>query len=138
MTEAALTLSPIRTEKDYLCALKRAEAFFDMPEEPDPESEEGALFEALITLVEAYERKHHPVMPPDPIEAIKFRMEQKGMGPKDLQPMIGQMNRVYEILSHRRPLTLRMIRRLNKELGIPAEVLITVSAAEDERFALAA
>lgn len=119
-----LTLLPIRTEVDYRAALARAEAFFDAPEEPDPDSEEGAYFEALITLIEAWERKHYPIAPPDPIEAIKFRMDQAGLSIKDLEPMIGRSNRVYEVLARTRPLTLAMIRRLHKGLGIPAEVLI--------------
>lgn len=119
-----LTLHPIRTEVDYRAALARVEAFFDAPEEPDPDSEEGAFFEALITLIEAWERKHYPVAPPDPIEAIKFRMDQAGLSVKDLEPMIGRSNRVYEVLARTRPLTLGMIRRLHKGLGIPADVLI--------------
>lgn len=120
----SLTLFPIRTEADYRAALARAEAFFDAPEEPDPDSEEGAYFEALITLIEAWERKHYPVAPPDPIEAIKFRMDQAGLSIKDLEPMIGRSNRVYEVLARTRPLTLAMIRRLHKGLGIPTDVLI--------------
>lgn len=119
-----LTLHPIRTEADYRAALARAEAIFDLPEEPDPDSEEGAFFEALITLIEAWERKHYPVAPPDPIEAIKFRMDQAGLSVKDLEPMIGRSNRVYEVLARTRPLTLAMIRRLHKGLGISADVLI--------------
>lgn len=118
------TLHPIRTEADYRAALARAEAIFDLPEEPDPDSEEGAFFEALITLIEAWERKHYPIAPPDPIEAIKFRMDQAGLSVKDLEPMIGRSNRVYEVLSRTRPLTLAMIRRLHKGLGISADVLI--------------
>ena len=127
MSQAALTLRPIRNETDYKQALKRAEAFFDAAEEPDPDSEEGAHFEALITLIEAYERKHHPIDPPDPVEAIKFRMEQGGLTVKDLEPMIGKTNRVYEVLTHKRSLSLAMIRRLHKGLGIPAQVLIGTS-----------
>lgn len=117
-------LRPIRTEEDYRAALKAAEAFFDAPQEPDPDSDAGAYLEALVTLIEAYERKHYPVDPPTPIEAIKFRMEQEGLTIKDLEPLIGQPNRVYEVLANKRPLTLRMIRNLHQELAIPAEVLI--------------
>ncbi len=124
----ALTLQPIRSEDDYRAALKRVEQFFDAAQEPDPESEEGAFFEALMTLVEAYERKHYPISPPDPIEAIKFRMEQNGISIKDLEPIIGKSNRVYEVLNRKRPLTLAMIRRLHSALGIPAEVLIAAPA----------
>jgi HTH-type transcriptional regulator / antitoxin HigA len=131
------TLQPIRTDDDYRAALKRAEAFFDAPEEPNPESAEGALFEALITLIEAYERKHYPVLPPDPVDAIRFRMEQAGLTIKDLEPMIGKPNRVYEVLAHKRPLSLGMIRRLHKGLGIPASVLIAEVGADSDRVAFA-
>ncbi len=124
----ALTLQPIRSEDDYRAALKRVEQFFDAAQEPDPESEEGAFFEALMTLVEAYERKHYPISPPDPIEAIKFRMDQNGISVKDLEPLIGKSNRVYEVLNRKSPLTLAMIRRLHSALGIPAEVLIAAPA----------
>ena len=124
----ALTLQPIRSEDDYRAALKRVEQFFDAAQEPDPDSEEGAFFEALMTLVEAYERKHYPISPPDPIEAIKFRMDQNGISVKDLEPLIGKSNRVYEVLNRKRPLTLAMIRRLHSALGIPAEVLIATPA----------
>jgi len=117
-------LHPIRTDEDYRAALKAAEAFFDAPQEPDPDSEAGAYLEALVTLIEAYERKHYPIDPPTPIDAIKFRMEQEGLTVKDLEPLIGQSNRVYEVLANKRPLTLRMIRNLHQELAIPAEVLI--------------
>ena len=119
-----IQLIPIRTEDDYKAALKAVEAVFDAPTEPDPDSDEGARFEALITLIEAYERKHYPIDPPDPIEAIKFRMDQGGLTVKDLEPMIGKSNRVYEVLSGKRNLTLPMIRRLHRDLGIPAESLI--------------
>lgn len=119
-----LDLHAIRSEADYRAALKTAEAFFDAPEEPDPASEEGGFFEALLTLIEAYERKHYPVDPPDPVDAIKFRMEQQGLSPRDMEPYIGQRSRVYEVLSRKRPLTLAMIRRLHHGLGIPAQSLI--------------
>ena len=85
---------------------------------------EGERLDVLVTLVEAYENKHYRFDLPDPVEAIKFRMEQKRMTPKDLVPMIGRINRVYEVLSRRRPLTLAMIQRLHGKLGIPAESLI--------------
>ena len=78
----------------------------------------------LATLVEAYERKHYPLDLPDPVEAIKFAMERQGLGVQDLEPMIGRRNRVYEVLSGKRPLTLAMIRNLHEKLGIPAESLI--------------
>lgn len=123
-----IELTPIRTEDDYQAALKVAEAVFDAPSELDPDSDEGARFEALITLIESYERKHYPIGPPDPIEAIKFRMDQAGLTAKDLEPMIGQRNRVYEILNRKRALTLPMIRKLHQQLGIPAESLIRAPA----------
>lgn len=121
------TLRPVHTEADYRAALKQAEAFFDAPNEPDTESEEGAYFEALITLIEAYEAKHYPITPPDPIDAIRFRMDQAGLTVKDLVPYIGPLNRVYEVLSGKRSLSLNMIRRLSMGLHIPAEVLIKPS-----------
>ncbi len=120
-----MDIRPIRTLSDYQAALLAVEPYFD--QEPDPESEDGARFEVLVTLIEAWERKHVPMLPPDPIEAIRFRMEQQGLSVADLVPMIGQTNRVYEVLAHRRPLTLPMIRRLHDQLGIPAECLIGLS-----------
>ncbi len=129
MKKSALTLHAIRNEADYRAALKRAEMFFDADEEPDPNSDEGAFFEALITLIEAYERKHYAIAPPDPIDAIKFRMEQGGLTIKELEPMIGKSNRVYEVLNRKRSLTLQMIRRLHRSLGISAEVLITEASS---------
>jgi HTH-type transcriptional regulator/antitoxin HigA len=118
------TLYPVHTQADYEAALKQAEAFFDAPNEPDPESEEGVFFEALITLIEAYEAKHFPIDRPDPIEAIRFRMDQAGLTVKDLVPYIGPPNRVYEVLAGKRGLSLNMIRRLSDGLDIPADVLI--------------
>jgi HTH-type transcriptional regulator/antitoxin HigA len=118
-----MKLNPIRTEADYHAALKIAEAFFDAPNPPDPDSETGAYFEALITLIEAYERKHYPIDPPDPIDAITFRMEQAGLSVTDLVPCIGPRHRVYEVLGRKRALTLNMIRRL-VTLGIPAASLV--------------
>jgi HTH-type transcriptional regulator/antitoxin HigA len=124
MTDDRFILHPIRTEADYEAALKLAQAYFDAAEEHDPDSDEGAHFEALITLIEAHERKHYPNSPPTPIEAIKFRMEQQGLTPKDLEPMIGRLNRVYEVLAGRRSLIMAMVRRLHAQLGIRAESLI--------------
>ena len=124
MKKKLLTLFPVHTDDEYRKALKLAEAVFDGAHEPDPESEEGRFFEALLTLVEAYETKHYSMAPPDPIDAIKFRMEQQGLTPKDLKPMIGGLNRVYEVLARTRPLSINMVRRLHTGLGIPAETLI--------------
>ena len=115
-----MEINPIKTKADYRAALKEIETL--MAAEID--TPEGERLDVLVTLVEAYENKHYRLDLPDPVEAIKFRMEQKGMTPKDLVPIIGRINRVYEILSRRRPLTLAMIQRLHSELGIPAESLI--------------
>lgn len=119
-----LTLHPIRTADDYRAALAEAGRLFDLPDEPDPDSAEGAYFDALVTLIEAYERKHLAIATPDPIEAIKFRMDQQGLTVADLEPFIGARNRVYEVLAGKRPLTLAMIRRLRAGLGIPADVRV--------------
>jgi HTH-type transcriptional regulator / antitoxin HigA len=102
--------------------LKQVEPYFD--NEPEPESEAGAHFEALITLIAAHEAKHYPTDPPDAVEAIKFRMEQQGLTPRDLEPMIGSRGRVSEVLNHKRPLSMAMVWRLHQGLGIPAESLI--------------
>jgi HTH-type transcriptional regulator/antitoxin HigA len=115
-----MDIKPIKTEADYRAALREIETLMDAA----PDSAAGERLDVLVTLVEAYERQQYPLDLPDPVEAIKFRMEQLGLAPKDLQPMIGRLNRVYEILNHKRPLTLKMIWRLHKELGIPAESLI--------------
>ncbi len=117
-----MDIHPIRTEDDYRATMREISVFFD--NEPEPDTPEGDRFDILLTLAEAYEAKHFPVDLPDPVEAIKFRMEQGGLTPKDLEPMIGRMNRVYEILNRKRPLTLAMIWRLHEGLGIPAESLI--------------
>ena len=117
-----MDIRPIRTEEDYQATLREVSAFFD--DEPEPGSPEGDRFEVLLTLLEAYEAKHFPIDLPDPVEAIQFRMEQGGLTPKDLQPMIGRLNRVYEVLNRKRPLTLNMIWKLHRGLGIPAESLI--------------
>jgi HTH-type transcriptional regulator/antitoxin HigA len=115
-------IRPIRTEDDYQAALREVSACFD--QEPEPGSPEGDRFEVMLTLLEAYEAQHFPIDLPDPVAAIQFRMEQAGLTPKDLQPMIGRLNRVYEVLNRKRPLTLSMIWKLHQTLGIPAESLI--------------
>jgi len=120
-----MSIQPVRTDDDYRAAMREISAYFD--NEPEPVTPEGDRFEILLTLAEAYEAKHFPVDLPDPVEAIKFRMEQAGLTAKDLEPMIGRSNRVYEILNRKRPLTLAMIRKLHDGLGIPAESLIRSS-----------
>ena len=117
-----MEIRPIKSEEDYKAALREVSTYFD--NEPAPGSAEGDRFEVLITLLESYEAKHHPIDLPDPIDAIKFRMDQAGLTPKDLVPFIGRLNRVYEILNRKRPLTLKMIWQLHQKLGIPAECLI--------------
>ena len=117
-----MNIHPIRTGTDYRAALRELSAYFD--NEPVPGSEDGDRFEILVTLVEAWEARHYPIGAPDPVEAIRFRMEQGGLTVKDLVPSIGQPNRVYEVLSRKRGLTLEMIRNLHRNLGIPAESLI--------------
>lgn len=117
-----MEIRPIHTEADYKAALREVSAYFD--NEPEPNTPDGDRFEVLLTLVEAYEAKQFPIDLPDPVEAIKFRMEQAGLAPKDLVPAIGRLNRVYEVLNRKRPLTLNMIWNLHEQLGIPAECLI--------------
>jgi HTH-type transcriptional regulator/antitoxin HigA len=113
-------IKPIRTKADHRAALKEIEGLMSAR----LGTPEGDRLDVLAILVEAWEKKHYPMELPDPVEAIKFRMEQSGLAAKDLVPMIGQINRVYEVLNRKRPLTLQMIRRLNRDLGIPAESLI--------------
>ncbi|CQD40245.1 helix-turn-helix domain-containing protein [Yersinia mollaretii] len=117
-----MNIRPIRNEEDYRAALNAVSPLFD--NEPEPNTPEGDFFEVMIVLIEAYEKKHFPVDLPDPIEAIKFRMEQSGLTAKDLMPAIGRSNRVYEILNRKRSLTLPMIWKLHSLYGIPAESLI--------------
>jgi len=118
-----MKISPVRNDTDLRAALLSISKLMD--QNPQPGSEESEYLDVLTTLVEAYELKTAPLGPPDPLEAIRFRMEQGDLGPKDLVPLIGNTNRVYEILNGKRPLTLRMIRNLHRELGIPAEVLVS-------------
>jgi HTH-type transcriptional regulator/antitoxin HigA len=117
-----MNIRPIHTDNDYKAALRELSAYFS--NEPEMGTEDGDRFEILATLVEAYEAKHFPVEAPDPIEAIRFRMEQGGLTAKDLVPYIGRANRVYEVLNGKRSLTIEMIRNLHRNLGIPAESLI--------------
>ena len=117
-----MEIRPIRNDDDYKSALRELSPYFD--NEPKANTQAGDRFEVLLTLVEAYEAKHFPIDLPDPVEAIKFRMDQEGLSPKDLVPLIGRLNRVYEILNRKRPLTLNMIWKLHEALGIPAESLI--------------
>lgn len=124
-----MDIQPIRNNADHRRALRELSAFFD--HEPAPGTPDGDRFEVLLTLVEAYENKHFPIGSPDPVDAIRFRMDQAGLTPKDLEPAIGRSNRVYEILNRKRPLTLPMIRNLHRDFGIPAESLIGIAHAQD-------
>jgi HTH-type transcriptional regulator/antitoxin HigA len=115
-----ITVRPIRTERDYEAVLKEVDALMDAA----PGTPRGERLDVLVTLVEAYEARHWPIDFPDPLEAIRVRMEQKNFSRRDLEPMIGSRARVSEILSGKRALTLPMIRRLSAGLGIRADVLI--------------
>ncbi|MEX1000638.1 MAG: helix-turn-helix domain-containing protein [Crocinitomicaceae bacterium] len=115
-----MKISPIHSEKDYQKALEQLEKIFDAK----PGTKEGDELEILSILIDKYENEHFPIEMPDPVEAIKFRMEQMGMKQKDLVAMIGFKSRVSEILNRKRKLTLDMVRKLSKALRIPTEVLI--------------
>ena len=116
MTEIKL----IKTEEDYKAALKLADELFDAK----ADTPEGDKLELIVTLIEIYEKEHFPIDNPSPLEAIKFRMDQMGLLPKDLVPFIGSKSKVSEILSGKRTLSLNMIRQLASGLNIPVEVLI--------------
>jgi len=115
-----MEIRPIRTEADYRAALKEAERLWDA----DPGTLEGDTVDVLVTLIEAYEARHHAIEAPDPIAAIEFMLEQKGMKRRDLEPAIGSRGRVSEVLNRKRPLTLPMVRALSALLHIPSDVLI--------------
>lgn len=117
-----MNIHPIHTEQDYKAALNAVSELFD--NEPEPGTPEGDYFDVMVTLIEAYETKQFPLDLPDPIEAIRFRMEQSGLSAADLIPAIGRKNRVYEVLNGTRALTLPMIWRLHEMFGIPAQSLI--------------
>ncbi|WP_418163359.1 helix-turn-helix domain-containing protein [Pantoea vagans] len=123
-------IKPIHSEADYEAALAAVSPLFD--NQPEPGSEVGDFLEVMILLIEKYEQEHYPIEAPDPVEAIKFRMEQMGLTAKDLVPAIGRPNRVYEVLNHKRALTLPMIRNLHKMFNIPLASL--VGAAQSERI----
>jgi HTH-type transcriptional regulator/antitoxin HigA len=117
-----MNIRPIHTEEDYRAALKDVSALFE--NEPEPGTPEGDYFDIMITLIEAYEARNFPLDLPNPIDAIRFRMEQSGLSAADLAPAIGRTNRVYEVLNGKRALTLPMIWKLHELFGIPAESLI--------------
>jgi HTH-type transcriptional regulator / antitoxin HigA len=115
-----MDISPIKTTRDYRRALREIEGLMTAKRG----TAQGDRLDVLVTLVEAWEARHFPLDLPDPVSAIKYRMEQKGLAPRDLVPYVGNRNRVHEVLNRKRPLTLKMIWRLHKGLGIPAESLI--------------
>ncbi len=115
-----MDIKPIKSDRDYRRALREIDALMDSrANTPD-----GDRLDVLTTLVEAWEEKHHRIDAPDPVEAIRFAMDQRGLTRRDLEPLIGSRARVAEVLNHKRNLTLPMIRRLHEALGIPAEALI--------------
>lgn len=119
-----MEIRPIKTEADYEAALARIEKLWGAAEG----TAQADDLEVLVTLTEAYEREHYPIDAPDPIEAIKFRLEQEGKNYRALVGIIGQRTRVYEVMRGDRPLSLNMIRQLHRRLRIPAEVLIRTSS----------
>lgn len=119
-----MTIKPIRNDEDLKAAFKRLEVIFQA-EEGTPQADER---DVLVTLIEAYENKFYSFGPADPIEAIRFRMEQQGLTARDLEPFIGPSGRVSEVLNRKRPLSLRMIRKLHDGLQIPYESLLVEAA----------
>jgi HTH-type transcriptional regulator/antitoxin HigA len=117
-----MDLKPIHTKKDLNAALARIDKLIDAK----PGTKEYDELEILSTLVEVYEDKHYPVPPPDPVEAIKFRMDQMGLKQSDIAKYLGGKNRASEILSKKRPLSLRMIRNLHNGLNIPSDSLLNL------------
>ena len=115
-----MDIKPIRTDSDYEAALQEIERLWDVV----PGSSEGDKLDVLVTLVEAYEEKQYPILPPDPVEAILHHLESQGLSRRDLEPYIGTRARVSEVLNRKRPLTLTMIRQLQSGLGISAEILV--------------
>lgn len=115
-----MQIRPIRTKADYKAALKEVERLWDA----NPGTADGDRVDVLVTLIEAYEAKHFPVPAPDPIAAIEFMMEQKGLTRRDLEAAIGSRGRVSEVMTRKRPLTLPMVRALSRLLQIPAEILV--------------
>ncbi|HVA14354.1 MAG TPA: transcriptional regulator [Stellaceae bacterium] len=115
-----MPIRPIRTKADYRAALREVEIHWDA----DPGTAADDRIEILVTLIEAYEAKHFPIPTPDPIAAITFMMEQKGLSRRALEPAIGSRGRVSEVLTRKRPLTLPMVRELSALLDIPSEILI--------------
>lgn len=123
-----MEIRPVRSKADHEWALGRIEALWDSR---DTVSDSADELDVLITLVQAWESQHEAILPPDPLEAIAFRLEQLGLGRSDLTPILGSRSRVSEVLARRRPLTLAMIRRLRDGLGLSADVLVGGATAHD-------
>jgi HTH-type transcriptional regulator / antitoxin HigA len=117
-----MNIRPIKTETDYDKALADIERLWGAK----PGTPDGDVLDVLLVLTENYEAQHHPIDPPDPVEAIKFRMEQMNLSRKDLEPLIGSRGRVAEVINRRRALSLEMIRKLHRKLHIPLESLVAV------------
>jgi HTH-type transcriptional regulator/antitoxin HigA len=115
-----MNIKPIRTDEDLKAVFRRLESIFQAEEQTADADER----DVLVTLVEAYENKHYDFGPADPVEAIKFRMEQQGLTARDLEPFIGPSGRVSEVLNRKRSLSLRMVKRLHDGLNIPYESLL--------------
>ena len=124
-----MKIKPIKTQKDYKIALKQIESLFDAK----PDTPRGDLLDVLTTLIEAYEEKHYKVDFPEPVDAINYWMESRGLTRKDLEKYLGSRGRVTEILNKKRGLSLQMIQKLNQELHIPAEILIKPQQIENKK-----
>ncbi len=122
-----MDIRPIKTENDYKAALEEVEHLFNAA----PNSPEGDRLEVLTTLIESYEEKHYSIPLPDPVEAILYFIESRGLSRRDLEQFIGSRARVSEVLNRKRPLTIGMIRKIHKGLGIPAEVLIQPYSSQE-------
>ena len=127
-----MDIKPIKTKADYETVLAEIDSLMDA----EPGTDDGDRLDVLVTLAEAYERKHHTVEAPDPIEAVRHALEAKGMDESDLGEIIeARRERVWEVMNRRRPLTMPMIRRLNERLNVPAEVLIRPYQVETSKRA---
>jgi len=116
-----MNIRPIKSEQDYRDALQRIDALWGCKKD----TPEGDEFDLLVTLVESYEMKHYPITPPDPVDAIKFRMEQMNMTKADMVKFLGSQSRVSEVLNRKRSLTLKMVKSLYRGLNIPADILLS-------------
>lgn len=116
-----MEIKPIKTEQDYNLSISRIEALWGAAKD----TPEGDELDLLVTLVESYEMKHYPIAPPDPVDAIKFRMEQMGMTKDDMVQYLGSQSRVSEVLNRKRKLSLKMVKSLYKGLKIPADILLS-------------